>query len=106
MTAKMPDMPAGKTWRDDPITPRQEGMIHWLLYCRGIIYQSKRGTMSPLDLTKGQASKLIDNLLSKADDNEIIELLEANDIGVIKQLQMKRSWQELVVEDIFERSMK
>ena len=102
----MPDMPAGKTWRDDPITSRQLGMMSWLLHCRGISYQSKRGTMAPADLTKGQANKLIDTLLSKAANDEIIRLLDANNMLVTKLLQMKRSWQELVVEDIFERSLK
>jgi len=105
MGPKMPDMPVGKTWRDDPVTPRQVGMIAWLLTCRGIISRPKIGAVSPMDLTKGQANKLIDKLLSKANDEEIIELLKANDIGVIYKKQMERSWQELVVEDIFERSL-
>jgi len=101
----MPDMPVGKTWRDDPVTPRQLGMIKWLLHCRGISYRPKIGTMSPADLTKGQANKLIDKLLSKADDDEIIKLLESNGMGFIKQFQRERSWQELGVESIFERSL-
>lgn len=101
----MPDMPAGKNWRDSPITSRQFGMISWLLHCRGIVYRPKIGTISPVDLTKGQANKLIDKLLSKATNDEIIRLLKANDMLVTGQLQMERSWQELVVEDIFERSL-
>lgn len=59
MTAKMPDIPERKTWRDDPITPRQLGMINWLLNCRGIVCRPKRGTMLLIpDLTRGKASEL------------------------------------------------
>lgn len=106
MTARMPDIPRKKTWRDDLATIRQLGMMSWLLKCRGITYRAKLGTTSPADLTKGKVSDIITKLLSHTSDDEIIKLLEDNDITIIKREKTGKSWQELVLEDIFDRSIK
>jgi len=104
----MPKMVEVKNWRNEPVTRKQFNMMNWLLNKRGIIcdfYNTEytNTAYTGYNGTKSQASRIIDSLLSHSTNDEIIELLENYKIKVVRREKRKRSWQELVAEDVFSR---